>query len=244
MGKMKKMRVFLTGGGLAGLLLLGGVGLGSVAAPNSWAAQAEDPRTHVTLPPDMQGKFLAMMRTFMDSLDDITNALGEGDFREVTRIAREEMGPAHNLMKKLRAAKVPENKIAEIARRIRTHMEKMVAGEGPTGPGAMHQGMGRIVREVLGGPIPGMMPGMGRGAMGGPGKGRKGGFGGFGQFLPPEMHSMGMQMHLLSAKLADRAEAAAKKSQPDAAGYKAVLSALGEVTGQCRACHSAWRVIP
>jgi len=193
-------------------------------------AQNDDPRTLVQMEPQMQQQFLALMRGFLDSIDDMMSALAEGDFREVARIAGEDLGPAHELMKKLRAAKVPEKKIAEIRKRVRQHMAAMIEkGEDAQ---RMHMGMGRIVMQVLGEPLPGMQMGAG--------KRKPQGFGGFGRVLPPEMHQMGMQMHLAAAQIADVAAAVGDK--PTAQDYQKVLGAIGEFTGQCRACHAAWRL--
>ncbi len=193
-------------------------------------AMEEDARTPVKMDAQTQQKFLGMMRGFLESVDDLMSALAEGDFKEVARVAAEDLGPAHELMARLHAAKVPQDKIDEIARLVRQRMAKMVEEGG--GEEKMHAGMGRIVMQVLGGPIPGMKMGQG--------KGGGGGFGGFGKVMPPEMHQMGMELHLLSGKIADAARAVSEK--PTAADYKAVTGAISELTGQCRACHAAWKI--
>ena len=194
-------------------------------------AQNDDPRTLVQMEPQMQQQFLALMRGFLDSIDDMMSALAEGDFREVARIAGEDLGPAHELMKKLRAAKVPEKKIAEIRKRVRQRMAELVE-RGTDGQQRIHVGMGRIVKEVLGQPLPGMKMGKhGKPPFGMPG---------FGRVLPPEMHLMGIQMHLAAANIADVASTVGDK--PTAQDYQKVLGAISEFTGQCRACHAAWRI--
>ncbi len=214
---------------LAGFLALA-TATGAVHAQN--AAQ-DDGRTLVKMDPQMQQRFLAMMRGFLESVDDMMSALAEGDFKEVARVAGEDLGPAHELMGKLRAAKVPDEKIAEIRKLVRERMAKMVEQGGGDAQN-MHMGMGRIVMQVLGGPVPGMQMGMGRKKPG------AGGFGGFGQVMPPEMHQMGMQMHLISGNIADVAAAVGDK--PTAEDYRKVIGAIGELTGQCRACHAAWKL--
>ncbi len=209
------------------LAMAGLVALMALSTPA--LAMEEDARTPVKMDTRTQQKFLGMMRGFLESVDDMMSALGEGDFKEVARVAAQDLGPAHELMAKLRAAGVPQDKIGEIARLVRQRMAKMAEESG--GEEKMHAGMGRIVMQVLGGPIPGMKMGQGKAG---------GGFGGFGKVMPPEMHQMGMEMHLLSGKIADAASAVGKK--PTAADYKAVTGAIGELTGQCRACHAAWKI--
>ena len=194
-------------------------------------AQNNDPRTLVQMEPQMQHKFLAMMRGFLDSIDDMMSALAEGDFKEVARVAEDDLGPAHELMNKLRAAKVPEEKIAEIRKLVRKRMAAMIE-QGGGDSNQMHMGMGRIVMQVLGKPLPGMQMGAG--------KKKPQGFGGFGRVLPPEMHQMGMQTHLVAAKIADVAKTVGDK--PTAEDYRKVVEAIGELTGQCRACHAAWKL--
>jgi len=213
---------------LAGFLAL------ATATGGAWAQDAaqDDGRTLVKMDPQMQQQFLAMMRGFLDSVDDMMSALAEGDFKEVARVAGEDLGPAHELMNKLRAAKVPDEKIAEIRKLVRERMAKMLEEGGD--PGWMHMGMGRIVMQVLGGPVPGMQMGMGKRKPGAQG------FGGFGQVMPPEMHQMGMQMHLISSSIADAAAAVGEK--PTAEDYRKVVGAISELTGQCRACHAAWKL--
>ncbi|WP_156098588.1 hypothetical protein [Thermopetrobacter sp. TC1] len=212
-------------------LLTGFLALTLFAAPGMAQDAQDDGRTLVQMEPQMQQQFLAMMRGFLDYVDDMMNALAEGDFREVARIAGEDLGPAHELMSKLRAAKVPEEKIAEIRKLVRQRMAEMVE-QGGGNPDQMHMGMGRIVMQVLGKPLPGMQMGEGRK--------KPQGFGGFGRVLPPEMHQMGMQMHLAAGNIAD--VAAKVGNEPTADDYRKVIEAIGELTGQCRACHAAWKL--
>ncbi len=213
---------------LAGFLALATV-TGGAYAQN---ATEDDGRTLVKMDPQMEQQFLAMMRGFLESVDDMMSALAEGDFKEVARVAGEDLGPAHELMRKLHDAKVPQEKIDRIRKLVRERMAKMVEEGGDEQQ--MHMGMGRIVMQVLGGPVPGMQMG---GGMKKPGAQ---GFGGFGQAMPPEMHQMGMQMHLISSSIADVAAAVGDK--PTAEDYRKVVGAIGELTGQCRACHAAWKL--
>jgi len=215
---------------VAGFLALA-TAAGAASAQN--AAQ-DDGRTLVKMDPQMQQQFLAMMRGFLESVDDMMSALAEGDFKEVARVAGEDLGPAHELMRKLRDAKVPQEKIDQIRKLVRERMAKMVEEGGDAQQ--MHMGMGRIVMQVLGGPPPGMQMGMGMGMK----KPGAQGFGGFGRVMPPEMHQMGMQMHLISSNIADVAAAVGDK--PTAEDYRKVVGAIGELTGQCRACHAAWKL--
>ncbi len=214
---------------LAGVLALA-TATGAAYAQN--AAQ-DDGRTLVKMDPQMQQQFLAMMRGFLESVDDMMSALAEGDFKEVARVAGEDLGPAHELMKKLHDAKVPQDKIDRIRKLVRERMAKMLE-QGGGDARQMHMGMGRIVMQVLGGPVPGMQMGKGMKKPGAQG------FGGFGQVMPPEMRQMGMQMHLISSNIADVAAAVGDK--PTADDYRKVVGAIGELTGQCRACHAAWKL--
>ena len=211
-------------------LMTGFLALTMLAAPGMAQNAEDDGRTPVQMEPQMQQRFLAMMRGFLDSIDDMMSALAEGDFREVARVAEEDLGPAHELMNRLREAKVPEEKIAEIRKLVRQRMARMIEQGGDAQQ--MHMGMGRIVMQVLGKPLPGMRMGAG--------KKKPQGFGGFGRVLPPEMHQMGMQTHLVAAKIADVAKTVSEK--PTAEDYRKVVGAIGELTGQCRACHAAWRL--
>ncbi len=190
----------------------------------------DDGRTLVELHPQVRSNFLGMMRGFTESLDQIINALAEGDFKEAARIAEDDLGPAHELVMALRKANVPPEKIAEIRKLARQRMAQALEQGVPDGG----LGMGAIAMKVLGKPVPGMgnrMGGMQPGARGG-----------FGPWLPPEMRAMGIQLHLIGAELADLAKAAADK--PSTEDYNKVLGKLGELTTQCVACHSAWKVFP
>ncbi len=206
-------------------------GMGQMAkGPADTAGKAatgtvEDGRVFVEMPEPQRSNFLAIMRGFMEQLDDIINAAAEGNFKEVARIAGQDMGPAHELIGVLREAKVPEEKIAEVVQRIRQRMEEVVQAGG----GKMM--MGRIVQEVLGEVPPAFRKW----------KQEHMKTGGFGRFMPPEMHVMGLQMHLNAAKLADVATAIGEK--PTAEDYGKVLSAIGEITTQCRGCHASWKVM-
>ncbi len=208
----------------------------------------DDGRVLVDVPVEVRDAFLAMMRGFMEALDDIHAALAEGNFRDVARVARDRLGPAHEMIVMLQAAGVPEEKIDEISRLVARRMQRMIdAGGGD--PGQMHRGMGMIVQQVLGEIPPALKEKMQQRlqarqtAAGAAGKVPKpdGGFGQFGRYLPAEMRQMGMQMHVAGARLAE--VAARVGDAPAVADYQAVLGALGEITGQCRACHAAWRLV-
>ncbi len=200
--------------------------------PSATTPQMQDDRELIQLNPQIRAGFLAMMRGFVESLDDLMTALGEKDFAEVARIANDDLGPAHELMIRLKNANVPPEKIAEIRKLARERMAKALDEGQLDGP----MGMGWIAMKVLGGPIPGMQPGMG--GMGGMGGTR----GGFGPFLPSEVRAMGIQMHLEAAKVAEIAEQVATAGKPSAEDYRKVIQAISGMTTQCRACHAAWRV--
>ncbi len=228
---MRKTVAFTLAGGLA-LGLAGAALAGSHGGAKTMEkpatttpAPAQDGRILVEMPEPQRSNFLAIMRGFVEQLDDIMSAAGEGNFKEVARIAAQDMGPAHELIGVLRKAKVPEDKIAEVVNRVRARMEKIVAeGGGKTM-------MGRIVMEVLGEAPPEFV------------KWQKEHMktGGFGRFMPPEMHVMGLQMHLNAAKLADIA--AGIGENPSAEDYRKIFKAVGEVTTQCRGCHASWKVM-
>ncbi len=208
----------------------------------------DDGRTYVEVPTEVRDAFLAMMRGFMEALDDINAALAEGNFREAARVARDKLGPAHEMIAMLQEAGVPEEKIDEISRLVAKRMQRMIDVGGGE-PDQMHKGMGMIVKQVLGEVPPALkermmqrMQARKQAAEGGQKVPKAdGGFGQFGRYLPTEMRMMGMQMHVSGAALA--AAAAKVGDSPTVADYQAVLGALGEVTAQCRACHAAWRVV-
>lgn len=217
-------------------LLTGALALALLATPAAAQDGDGDARTPVQMEPPMKQRFLAMMRGFLDSIDDMMSALAEGDFKEVARVAEDDLGPAHEMVKKLRAAKVPEEKIDEIRKRVRQRMAELVK-QGSGDQQRIHVGMGRIVKQVLGKPLPGMQMGEGQS---GKGKKEHRAMGGFGRVLPAEMHLMGLQMHLAAANIADVAKTVGDK--PTTQDYRKVVKAIGELTGQCRACHAAWRL--
>jgi cytochrome c556 len=124
------------------------------------AARADDPRTPVTLPPDIRADFLAEMRRHMDSLDDVLVRLAAGDFKGAAATARAEL-----------------------------------------------------------------VPGSGKG---------------FGRYLPIDFRELGLAMHRAAAAFASTAEKAA--TPPSAADWQAAVKGVQEISGQCRACHGAFRV--
>ena len=63
---------------------------------------------------------------------------------------------------------------------------------------------------------------------------------GFGRYLPIEFREMGMGMHRAAAVFAEVADAAA--AEPSAADWMNTVAALQEISTQCRACHSAFRI--
>ncbi len=185
------------------------------------AAGNVDPRTYVELPPEIRARFLATMRGFMQTLDKVSGALAEGNFAEAARIAEDEMGPAHEMMKKLKKMQATPQQVAEIKKRARERFAQVVAESGDK----VRPGIGRIAMQVLGKPLPGMKEHK-RTAIG--------------PHLPAAMHRMGIQLHLNAADFADVARKVGK--QPTVEDYRKVLSAYQEITGMCVACHDAWRV--
>ena len=67
-----------------------------------------------------------------------------------------------------------------------------------------------------------------------------GGGKGFGRFMPVEFREMGMAMHRAAADFAD--VAASVPAEPSGADWKRTMGALEDISAQCRACHSAFRV--
>jgi cytochrome c556 len=63
---------------------------------------------------------------------------------------------------------------------------------------------------------------------------------GFGRYLPIEFREMGLGMHRTAAEFANVADAV--PAQPTANDWKKTVAALQAISGQCRACHSAFRV--
>lgn len=67
-----------------------------------------------------------------------------------------------------------------------------------------------------------------------------GGGKGFGRFMPVEFREMGMAMHRAAADFAD--VAASVPAEPSSADWKTAMGALEDISAQCRACHSAFRI--
>jgi cytochrome c556 len=67
-----------------------------------------------------------------------------------------------------------------------------------------------------------------------------GGGKGFGRFMPVEFREMGVAMHRAAADFAD--VAASVPAEPSGADWKKTMGALEDVSAQCRACHSAFRI--
>jgi cytochrome c556 len=67
-----------------------------------------------------------------------------------------------------------------------------------------------------------------------------GGGKGFGRFMPVEFREMGMAMHRAAADFGD--VAASVPAEPSGADWKRTVGALEDISAQCRACHSAFKV--
>jgi hypothetical protein len=139
-------------------MILAGAAALSMAAVS--AASAEDARTAIDLPPDVQVQFLEHMRTHMNSLNNVVQLMSEGKFREAGSTARKEM--------------------------------------------AFGQGRG------------------------------------FWRFMPPEFREMGFGFHKAAGDFADTA--AGLPEQPDAAGWKKMVTGLADITARCNSCHAMFRV--
>jgi cytochrome c556 len=63
---------------------------------------------------------------------------------------------------------------------------------------------------------------------------------GFGRYLPIEFREMGLAMHEAAADFAD--VAGAVPAEPRAADWKRTMAALQDISAQCRACHSVFRM--
>ncbi len=58
--------------------------------------------------------------------------------------------------------------------------------------------------------------------------------------MPVEFREMGMAMHRAAANFADVATAV--PAEPSGADWRRAVGALEDISAQCRACHSAFRV--
>jgi cytochrome c556 len=63
---------------------------------------------------------------------------------------------------------------------------------------------------------------------------------GFGRFLPIEFREMGLAMHRAAAEFAQ--VVARVPPEPTAADWQQAMTALEDITAQCRGCHSAFRI--
>jgi len=223
--KNRFLTILAAGMMMAAGAALAGDGGGAADGGKTNGGGQDDGRTFVEMPKPQRDAFLAMMRGFVESMDDVNSALSEGDFREVARIAREDMGPAHEVMAALRSAGVPEDKITKVVTRARAAMQEVVDN------GGGQPRIGRVVMQTLGPDVPDAFMSWKQEHM------RSGGLG---RFMPAEMHVMGVQMHLSAAALGDAAATVGDK--PGVEDYKKVLGALNEITAQCRACHASWKV--
>ncbi len=84
-----------------------------------------------------------------------------------------------------------------------------------------------------------------RKAGGGSGQGHGGGGGsifgqGVGRLMPQEVREMGQQLHAAASDVSIAAKAAGDKPTVD--DYKAVLEAVQQMTGTCRACHATFKI--
>jgi hypothetical protein len=89
----------------------------------------------------------------------------------------------------------------------------------------------RAMAEAHGTDLPGAMHGGGGGGRGGMGVGR---------FMPEELRALGMAFHQTAYPLADAARAV--DADPSEENFRALFSALGDMTLSCLGCHEAYRV--
>jgi aldehyde:ferredoxin oxidoreductase len=69
--------------------------LAAVLALAALPALAEDPRTHIDLPPEVRDQFLEHMRNHMATLDGVIQLLAAGQTKEAGALARKEMAMGH-----------------------------------------------------------------------------------------------------------------------------------------------------
>ena len=67
-----------------------------------------------------------------------------------------------------------------------------------------------------------------------------GGGKGFGRFMPVEFREIGMAMHRAASDFAD--VAASVPAEPSGADWKRAMGGLKDISTQCRACHSVFKV--
>lgn len=101
------------------------------------AAQAEeDMRQPVSLSPEIQGQFLAEMRTHMDTLNEIIAAIGAGDFKEAGDIAALRLDFGHKMWEKMAEDGLSPEEIEQKKAQMRAKGMGTGSGQG------MGQGMG------------------------------------------------------------------------------------------------------
>lgn len=118
--------------------------IGSIAARSQVAAE-DDPRTVVSLPPEVGAGFLAEMRSHMANLDDIIAALAEDDFAAAARVADIHMTFGHRRWIAMAEGGATEEEIASAKARFE-QMRKSHAGQRRGGMG-MGPGFGRFMPE-------------------------------------------------------------------------------------------------
>ncbi len=96
----------------------------------------EDPRTPVSLPPDVMARFLAEMRSHMVHLDDLVTALAEEDFAQAARIADIHMTFGHHRWAAMAEAGASDAEIAAAKARFKERREAQGGQQG----GGMHGG--------------------------------------------------------------------------------------------------------
>ena len=105
----------------------------------------EDPRTPVSLPPDVMARFLAEMRSHMVHLDDLVTALAEEDFAQAARIADIHMTFGHHRWAAMAEAGASDAEIA--AAKARFKQRRASQGGGHGGGMGMGPGFGRHMPE-------------------------------------------------------------------------------------------------
>ncbi len=119
------------------------------------AAGQDDPRTAVTLPPDIAAKFMTEMRSHMANLDDLVAALAEGDFAEAARVADIHMTFGHRRWAQMAERGASDKEIAA-AKKDFKQMRGSRSGKPGEGRGkqmgrgkGMGHGFGRFMPEAF-----------------------------------------------------------------------------------------------
>ena len=80
-----------------------------VTLGHSWA---QDERQLIDVPEEVRVQFLAQMRKFNDTLDDLVTALAKGDFKETARVAEMQMGFGFHRLELMQAQGASKEEIA------------------------------------------------------------------------------------------------------------------------------------